>query len=280
MASNLSKIYRPITANPFSNNIMYTEISPCLALAPYICCYWGTKENISTKECCEVNSDLVIPDTCMDIIINTNYTENYSNNIFCGIQDKCFTSTSQINLHKVSTFGIRFYAWSVILFADDNMCNSLNTIIDVEAYFNNLKKELEERISECKNIYERREIAEEILIKRINKKRENSVVMNAVYKMINTKGRTSIEEICEYSCISDRQLQRLFKENIGTSTKRFEDLVRYQLLWNDIVNNRLNNIQDAVYEYGFSDQSHLINTFKKYHSLTPKNALIYANEHK
>ena len=40
----LSKIYRPITANPFRNNIMHTEISPCPALSPYICCYWGTKK--------------------------------------------------------------------------------------------------------------------------------------------------------------------------------------------------------------------------------------------
>ena len=275
---DLSKIYRPITANPFRNNIMYIEISPCLALSPYICCYWGTKENISIAECLKENNSLVIPDTCMDIIINTNYTENYSSNIFCGIQDKYFISEDHINSDKVSTFGIRFYAWSVILFADDNMCNSLNTTIDADAYFNNLKKELEERISECKNIYERIEIAEQVLIKRINKKYENSVVMNTVYKIIETKGRASIKELCAYSCISDRQLQRLFKENIGVSPKKLEDLVRYQILWKDIANNGLNNIQDRVYEYGFSDQSHLINSFKKYHSLTPKNALKYAHD--
>ena len=160
------------------------------------------------------------------------------------------------------------------------MSNSLNLAIDIEAYFKNFKKELQERISENIDIHKKIEITEQILMKYINKNRENAVVMNAIYKIINTKGRTSIKELCEYSCISNRQLQRLFKENIGTSPKKFEDLVRYQILWTDIVNNRINNMQDAVHEYGFSDQSHLINTFKKYHSLTPINALKYAYENK
>ena len=274
----LSKIYRPITANPFRNNIMHTEISPCPALSPYICCYWGTKESICADDHCKSDNDLVIPDTCMDIIININHTEGYSNNLFCGIQDKSFISINKKNTSKVSTFGIRFYAWAVILFAHENMCNSLNAAIDAEMYFTNLKKELQERMSECKNIYERIEIAEQVLMKRINKKYENSVVMNTVYKIIETKGRASIKELCAYSCISDRQLQRLFKENIGVSPKKLEDLVRYQILWKDIANNGLNNIQDRVYEYGFSDQSHLINSFKKYHTLTPKNALKYAHD--
>ena len=73
---DLSKIYRPITANPFRNNKMYTEISPCPALAPYICCYWGTSESISTSEYYQLKNDLVIPDICMDIIINTNIELN------------------------------------------------------------------------------------------------------------------------------------------------------------------------------------------------------------
>lgn len=277
---DLSKIYRPITANPFRNNKMYTEISPCPALAPYICCYWGTSESISTSEYSQLKNDLVIPDTCMDIIINTNHTENYSSNIFSGIQDKFFISINESSISKISTFGIRFYAWAVIFFADDNMSNSLNSAIDIEAYFKNFKKELQERISETIDIHKKIEITEQILMKYINKNRENAVVMNAIYKIINTKGRASLKELCEYSCISDRQLQRLFKENIGTSPKKFEGLVRYQILWTDIVNNRINNMQDAVYEYGFSDQSHLINTFKKYHSLTHVNALKYAYKNK
>ncbi len=40
----LNNIYRPITAQPFLSDQAYTEIQPCEALKPYICCFWGTRK--------------------------------------------------------------------------------------------------------------------------------------------------------------------------------------------------------------------------------------------
>lgn len=137
---NLSKLYRPITATPFRNTISYTEIPPCEALSPYICCFWGTTENITTMKSDVFVQDLIIPDTCMDIIININYTENSTNNLFCGIQDTPFTSRYQSKKAISSTFAIRFFPWAVILFADDNMREILNTTTDISYYFGTLKK--------------------------------------------------------------------------------------------------------------------------------------------
>lgn len=275
---NLSKLYRPITATPFRNNNSYTEIPPCEALSPYVCCYWGTTEINTTIKSDVLKRDLIIPDTCMDIIININYTENSINNLFCGIQDIPFTSLYENKKAENSTFAIRFFPWAVILFADDNMRGILNTTTDTTFYFGTLKKELEERIQQIHNIQKRIEIAEQLLMKRMNKNRENTTVMNAIYEIVHSKGNATIKQICDYACISNRQLERLFKENIGMSPKKFEDLVRYQILWKDIIYNKTYNIQDAVYRYGFSDQAHLINTFKKYHTMTPSEARQYAKD--
>jgi hypothetical protein len=140
MAINLNKLYCPITATPFTQNSAYIEIPPCEALAPYICCYWGTSDNITTVASNEIHHGLVIPDTCMDIILDVNFTDNKIGNSFCGIQDKSFTSSSQNISATICTFAVRFYAWSVALFADEDMSMILNSFVDTEQYFKKYKK--------------------------------------------------------------------------------------------------------------------------------------------
>ena len=43
--------------------------------------------------------------------------------------------------------------------------------------------------------------------------------------------------------------------------------MRYQLLWCDALRPGF-DIQDAVFRYGFTDQSHLLHDFKKFHTMT------------
>lgn len=63
-------------AQPFRNNDAYIEIEPCEALKPYICCFWGTVKPYTSLALPEVRQELVIPDTCMDIIFNIDMNKN------------------------------------------------------------------------------------------------------------------------------------------------------------------------------------------------------------
>jgi AraC-like DNA-binding protein len=67
-------------------------------------------------------------------------------------------------------------------------------------------------------------------------------------------------------------MERLFLEHIGISIKKISSLVRYQNVWQDIAYSRVFDIQDLVEKYGYTDQSHLLNEFTKYHGITPKQA--------
>ena len=81
------RLYRPITAAPLRNDGTYTEIPPCDALKPYIKCFWsseGPADGAGTK------GELIIPDTCMDIIFEINHTRNRIENRFVGINNKAF----------------------------------------------------------------------------------------------------------------------------------------------------------------------------------------------
>lgn len=247
MPYRLDRIFKSITANPHQRP-SYTEIPPCEALAPYVRCFWISKNDNQN----EYNS-LVIPDICMDIIVTDNSAD------FCGINNRSFFSAN----NDVQFFGVRFFAWSVALFTDKDMINALNSYGVADEYFPDFPTEdilhssLENKIK----------IVEKYLLKRLNTRRENSDVMNSLYRIISTDGRTSVADLSDFCAISRRQLERKFAEQIGVSPKQMINLLRYQLLWQNCVNPDFNAL-DSVEKFGYFDQSHMLNEFKKYHGIS------------
>lgn len=264
----LSSVYKPITAESPVYREAYYEVEPCEELKPYIRCFWGT-----AKPCETPNTDiLVIPDTCMDIIFNVDHTKNSIDSSFCAINEKAFLSSEIIHNDSVSTFAIRFYPWGAALFSDEDLCKSKNGCFDLSVHFDYIKREFEPLLFESDSLYERINLAEKILIKHKNEKRQNDHVMNSIYQMIRSNGTARIADICSYTSVSDKHLERLFNERIGISPKGLQSLIRYQLLWKDILKSKSFNALDAVDKYGYFDQAHLINDFKKHHLTTPEKA--------
>lgn len=104
------------------------------------------------------------------------------------------------------------------------------------------------------------------------KDRCNANVYNTVEKILDASGNISIKKVCEYTNVCQRQMERLLLRNIGISIKRTADLVRYQNVWQDIVKQERFQVQDAVKHYGYADQPHLLNEFRRFHGMTPQQA--------
>lgn len=206
MAFSLDRLYHPLTARPFKFDKNYIEIAPCDALKPYICCFWGAKSNAVPDASEQSQSTLVIPDTCMDIIFNVNYTKEKISAAFCGINDKSFVAYSNNTDDAACTFAIRFYAWSVVLFSDCAVSEALNTYVDAQAYFDTGKRQLERLLLGTKCIEERIKIAEAFLLQRLNASRENANVMNALFWIVKNHGNVTVRDLSAYTHISSRQL--------------------------------------------------------------------------
>ena len=101
--------YRPLTSRPFLSNSTYAEYLPGEALRPYVSCFWasgvsGGEADVLEAAATEANvpgaagretallagTVRVIPDTCMDIIIEINHTRQSISSRLCGIQDCTF----------------------------------------------------------------------------------------------------------------------------------------------------------------------------------------------
>lgn len=244
----LSDALFPITAQPFRSG--YREYSPCEALKPYIRCFWTSVGQ---------SGRLIIPDLCADIIFDIQNNEA----LFCGVSDEAFVSD-----RLTETFGIRFYSWSAALFAEDSLCGTLNGCFELGQHFGRLEKELAPKLTCAKTTEQRIALSEKFLINNIHE-RNCGVFLSAVGEIITLRGACTTESVSKKLHISSRQLERVFSEYSGLTPKKASMLIRYQCLWRDILSGQRFNGAEKAAEYGYSDQSHLLKAFRKFHTVYP-----------
>lgn len=254
MAYRLDKIFKTITANPYQRST-YIELEPCEALKPYIHCFWYSKNDSITPY-----KSLIIPDLCMDIIL---YEYNGCHADFCGINNHSFYSVNTDTEH----FGIRFYAWTAALFSDETMVGTLNAYDNTQKYFCDFSDQTAEEILYADSLYEKKQLAEEYLLKKLGKRNIDTDVLNSIFYTIDLNGKATVTDLSDYNAVSKRKLERDFLCTTGVSPKQMINLIRYQLLWQDAVKRDF-NVLDSVEKFGYYDQPHLLREFKKYHGLT------------
>lgn len=265
-------MYRPLTATPFRCNSAYQEIEPCQILQPYVRCFWGGVYDRSGAGTDEL-PQIVIPDTCVDIIYRIDDTGNIITSDFIGINDRSFFNQSnEKEGYKISVFAIRFYAWSAYVFCEDSFTGTVNGRYDVRERYNWLDRELRRRLTEPGNLADRIRLVEALLLKRLENARENIIVDRVMNDILRYQGGLEISRLSKESFISSRHMERLFQEYIGMTPKKLSNLVRYQCLWRDMVSHDHFDIMDAVHKYGYTDLSHLMREFERYHSMNIRDA--------
>lgn len=251
--------YKPLLSTPFGRE-GYREVEPCDALKPFVRCFWTERQT--------VEKILVIPDTCMDIIFGTG-----GEAFFCALDEHSFYSERSGG----ELFGVRFHAWTAQLFSRRDFSGSGGSAFPAEEYFDDILA-LDCAIKNASSFDERVLAAERWLLKRLDSIIIENDLLNAVDFIIDSRGALEISELCVYTAVSPRRLERLFARTMGVSPKTFSSLVRYQLLWREIAVCGNFNSLDAVEKFGYADQSHLINDFRKRHLMNPKQAVEYAKK--
>lgn len=273
----LHELYHPITATPFSRNETYMEYEPCPALKPYIRCFWGTPKRTWLKNTGIPSEGIVTPDTCMDIMFDVDFTDNRISGGFCGINDATFgTYNENAEQKEIFSFAIRFYAWSVVCFSEESVGGTLNQFFDAGYHFEKIKRKIEPLLFFAETMEQLILQVERILLEHLNAERSNGLVQEALLRIMLKKGNCRIEGLAGDLHVSNRQLERLFREHTGVTPKSMASMMRYQYLWNDILRRPDFRIMDAVQKYGYTDQSHLLRDFRKYHSMNPEQAKKYA----
>jgi AraC-like DNA-binding protein len=173
---------------------------------------------------------------------------------------------------KIDLFGISFIA--------DGLFNLIQTPISKlqNSFPANLKDKCEEMYAQMKQMTfsDRSKLVESFLIGHIKQNNKNPSFSNA-YKIIKeTKGCIKVSDLAKKVCVSERQLQRLFKTRLGISPKDYCKVVRVNS-YIDFISNRdkLVDWMELVVEFDYHDQPHLINEVKAISKLSPQKLLSY-----
>ena len=84
-------------------------------------------------------------------------------------------------------------------------------------------------------------------------------------------GQVSVETLAREAHVSNRTLERIFKENVGIPPKEFLRIVRFQEVFKRLRNADTSeeSLLRIAYELGYYDHAHLTNEFKKYAGILP-----------
>ena len=270
----LARLYHPVTGTPFQQDETYREVTPCAALAPYIRCFWGSDGPQPDRPS---QGGIVIPDTCMDIIFHMDYAGNRLSAVFCALDESSeLTAPSMSSGSMTATFAIRFYAWTACLFAEAPLRGSANGHFPAEQFFRRIVQALSPLMLTGLSLDGMIRAAEPLLLSLLNFQRADADVLNAVHHMLRTSGRVRVGEAAAALALSPRQLERRFDACMGLSPKAMSSLLRYQLLWQDMLRSPRFDVLDAVAHYGYADQAHLLHDFRRRHLMSPREALALA----
>ena len=259
----IARMYVPLSSYGLRFDGEYTEIPPCPALAPYLRCFWGS---LHARRSC--GGSRVIPDSCMDLIFEVNYTKNCVAGRFCALDDAAYVTPDRSSEELVASFGIRFYAWTAACFAEADFRDALGRVFDPEAHFSSLFHALSPRLFEPDDLAARARLAEAELMRRLRPDRLGYALLNAIYGMISGCGREKVGEIAAKAGIGGRRLERKLLELTGAGPKLLNQLIRHQLIYREVLEGRYRAL-DAVEKYGYADQSHLLRDFRRFQGVLP-----------
>lgn len=96
------------------------------------------------------------------------------------------------------------------------------------------------------------------------------VVNKAIKNIKEDYSPSLIKNICERENISNKHLISLFSRKVGVSPKLLQRLNKFTKVIYAVQNRKRYNWVDLAYEYNYYDQSHLINDFRNFSGLSPR----------
>jgi len=243
------------------STIIYKQFQPHQALSSYVDAFWTvTGENSASF------SDKIMPDGCVDIILNLGAEFKTDNETVSMKSNQVYlvgTMTSYKNITRPSMtklIGVRFKPGAFSCFYDYSFLHGIaNKTVEFDKKLipdiNEGTKDLSIRLNH-------------FLIDRLSKPKQP--VFTIISDIYNLKGQVNVGDLAKRHFITIRQLERYFKLNMDISPKEFINFVRYQFVLEKIRTNHENkSLLHIAYENGYYDHSHLSNEIKKYTGLVP-----------
>ena len=102
--------------------------------------------------------------------------------------------------------------------------------------------------------------------------RSEPLVEQGMQHLYASKGRITVLSLAEKLNYSERNIRRAFQKELGMKPKEMTDIIRFQNLLQEMRRFKPNRFPDIAAQYGYYDQPHFINSFKRLYGMSPKQA--------
>lgn len=246
--------YKPVLLTQHDRS--YFERSPHVSLKPYIDCYWMSQTQEANA------SSKIIPDFCADLLLHFDKEGRLKRIQFCGPQSTFFYHAADAN---EQTIGVRLFTWALTLFSEASLAGTANLICSAEAGFQHFYQTFAVYLDTAHSFEFWVTQLDLFFLQQlhfVSNKKLNPAVLNVIHHFMHTP-QLSFDEVLKKEVLSNRQLQRLFRENVGLSLKETHNIIRLQHILTDFQQQKWSDMQDLIYHYGFYDQSHFYKFMKK-----------------
>ncbi len=263
---NIKKYYKPLqpTIKVENKKIIYRELPPTKEIENFVYCFWQLKTQNSLDYSFIYR---VVSDGCIDIFFNHNLpVENFVTG-FCR-------KYTEFDIGKSFDYiGIRFLPSAFPLLFGINAKNLSNQSQELKHIIPKLSNWITTEIKPTQSFKK----VTQLLIKKFTKLTEYKTFqfdyrfLNALNLIFQKNGFLDTEKELDIG-LSPRQLRRLFNFYIGTTTKTFSNVVRFQHILNAKPSIQSLKENKLYFDVGFFDQAHFIKNFKTFYGVTPSEA--------
>jgi AraC-like DNA-binding protein len=251
----------------------YRIILPPENLQPFVKYFWVLESN-STGESTVTFSPLA--DGCPGIMFQqpdkgSFYLEENKQlpNIF--LYGQTIEPTKMYLNGKLSTIGICLQPHALQSVFGIDAHELTGTCVDLGLVQHKKERHLHEQLVSAATIGEQINLFAASLLNAVerNRERQDTITGFAIKEILHGRGEVSFAALQKQLQLSERTLERRFKQSIGISAKLFSRICRFQEALTQLRKNNYQKLSDIAYENGYADQSHFIRSFKEFTGVSP-----------
>jgi AraC-like DNA-binding protein len=171
------------------------------------------------------------------------------------------------------TLGLRFRphgAWPIL---GVPLSQLTGTLVPLEDLWGSAAADVVDRALEAPSEREAIGVVERALLDRLDARRLDLVVARLVELTLARAGCVRVSELARRAGLSERQVERRFRERIGLAPKQLARIVRLQRALRWIGTDRGPGLTAAALACGYYDQAHFIRDVRRMTGLTPSRCL-------
>lgn len=253
--------------------ISVKEYNPSSLLAPFVDKYYRGSFNTNAEPDRTIK---IIPNGCLELIIHLKelYCKLPAGNRLAHTPDYMligmFSRAYQVHFSEtVPVFSIRFKPEALPYILQIQGGEIFESYGDIEAVLGNKFLEFCHQIREENCVAAMIARTEKFLMSILTSQKVQENYVTRAARIISNSQINSVQEISDKVNISQRQLERKFKELIGISPKQYFRLIRINKVMQMLEHDQSLNLTDIAYYCGYFDQAHFIKDFKHITDQTP-----------